>query len=890
MKKANKNDNKPGALVRVLEQPPALVPAIVLDDMVPFPGPVVPVLLGSQLRREAILHAKSGSGFILLVNRRRDENSQDLPRQVTMVEDALAQDSREGAVTELRHLEATTAHLDLNEGGDDEQQRERPPLDLQSLNSVGILARLMKVVRLPDERLSALVHLMRRASPIEVTQIEPFPMLQVMYPAEVVKDDDEFQALYRQVRVNLQAFFTAHPAVSDDLKVAALSIDVPGHVADFVAQHLSRDYAERLAFLTELDLGGRMRRALEVTIRELDLLTVGNRISQEIRDKVEKHQRDFLLREQLRAIRSELGEEKDPAQLAIAELQKKLDKAGLSKDARTRADEELKRLSLLPSESPEHNVVRSYLEWIASLPWSTMSIDHHDIVRARKILDEDHYGLEEIKQRIIEFLAVHQLNPKKSGTLMCFAGPPGVGKTSLGQSIARALGREFYRFSVGGMRDEAEIKGHRRTYIGAMPGRILQGLRQVKTANPVFMLDELDKMGNDWRGDPSSALLEVLDPAQNHAFMDHYLDLPFDLSRVMFIATVNIQTEIPGPLRDRLEIIDLPGYIPEEKLEIAQRYLVPRQRKEHGLTKSQFQMSRAAVKRIIGEYTHEAGVRELERVVGKVCRKRAIAVVTKKKDGARVGPDDLTSLLGAPKMFEDRLAGRHAPGVVLGLAWTPAGGDVLFIEAVAMPGKGRRKVTGQLGDVMNESTEIAASYVESRAQAFEIDPQVFKTRDLHLHFPAGAVKKDGPSAGVTVTTAIISLLKNVPVRPRLAMTGEMTLRGEVLPVGGIREKVVAARRAGVRHIIVPERNRADVEEIPEGLRKQIQFYFASDYKQVLEVAFSSAGQLLPTAKDAKDTKETKAASRTTQAKSTRVRKTPVRKNGAIRARARSKKR
>ena len=506
MKKANKND-KPGALVRVLEQPPSLVPAIVLDDMVPFPGPVVPVLLGNQQRREAVLHAKSGSGFILLVNRRRDENHQDLPRQVTMVEDALAQDGREGAAPELRHLEATTAHLDLVEGGDDDAPVDNGPLDLKALNSVGILARLMKVVRMPDDRLSALVHLMRRASPIEMPQVEPFPMLQVMYPAEMVKDDEEFQALYRQVRVNLQAFFTAHPAVSDDLKMAALSIDIPGHVADFVAQHLSRDYAERLAFLTELDLGGRMRRALEVTIRELDLLTVGNRISQEIRDKVEKHQRDFLLREQLRAIRSELGEEKDPAQLAISELQKKLDGAGLSKDARTRADEELKRLSLLPTESPEHNVVRSYLEWIASLPWSTMSVDHHDIVRARKILDEDHYGLEEIKQRIIEFLAVHQLNPKKSGTLMCFAGPPGVGKTSLGQSIARALGREFYRFSVGGMRDEAEIKGHRRTYIGAMPGRILQGLRQVKTANPVFMLDELDKMGQRlaWRSLQRSA-------------------------------------------------------------------------------------------------------------------------------------------------------------------------------------------------------------------------------------------------------------------------------------------------------------------------------------------------------------------------------------------------
>ena len=421
-------------------------------------------------------------------------------------------------------------------------------------------------------------------------------------------------------------------------------------------------------------------------------------------------------------------------------------------------------------------------------------------------------------------------------------------KPPLGQSIARALGREFYRFSVGGMRDEAEIKGHRRTYIGSMPGRILQGLRQVKTANPVFMLDELDKMGSDWRGDPSSALLEVLDPAQNKAFLDHYLDLPFDLSRVIFIATANIQTEIPVALRDRLEIIDLAGYIPEEKLQIAQRYLLPRQRKEHGLAKRQLHVSAPALRRVISEYTHESGVRELDRQVSKICRKRAVQIVNGQDEGGRIGPNEVPALLGPPKIIDDRLTRRPVPGMAVGLAWTPVGGDVLFIEAVSMPGKGLVKVTGQLGDVMSESTNLAVSYVRSRAGEFGIDPAVFKTRDIHLHFPAGAVKKDGPSAGITITTALLSLLKNKPITPRLAMTGEMTLRGEVLPVGGVREKVVAARRHGVNTVVLPERNRADVDEIPTEVREKIQFIFAAEYETVLQAAFGEAVKQVPVAK------------------------------------------
>lgn len=871
------------AQVRALEDPPAQLPAVFLDDLVPFPGTMVPLLLNSPQRREAVYQAKNDSGMLLLVNRRDVKRRPDPSEMV--VTDLRVLDGDGASATGMGTDQATTAEglleiavamesggrngmsaedtdVDISElltGADDAPRRKKnaakgkkkkvavEKLHIDAISRVGIIARLVKVVRLPDDRLSALVQLVRRAQPLEVMASAPCPVLKVMYPTEVIGDVPAFEANYRQVKLTLQAFFEAHPTVSEEVKLAALSMEVPGSLADFVAQHLSRDFDERLAFLNELDVSKRMRLALEVTIRELDLLTVGNRISQEIRDKVEKHQRDFLLREQLKSIRSELGEEKDPATVAIAGLQAKLEKANLPPVARARADEELRRLQLLSTESPEHNVVRSYIEWIADLPWSKTSDDLQDIARARQILDEDHYGLEEVKDRIVEFLAVHQLNPKKTGTLMCFSGPPGVGKTSLGQSIARALGREFYRLSVGGMRDEAEIKGHRRTYIGSMPGRILQGLKQVKTANPVFMLDELDKIGSDWRGDPSSALLEVLDPAQNKNFMDNYLDLPFDLSRVMFIATANVHTEMPGPLRDRLEIIELPGYIPEEKLEIAARYLLPRQRKEHGLNRDQLRVSRTALRHLIQQYTHEAGVRELERMVAKICRKRALAVVQEQQQRQHKTPKpkatlptveykELNTYLGPPKIFNDHLLRQLPPGVAIGLAWTAVGGDIMFIEVVRMPGKGQLKVTGQLGEVMTESAGLAVSYVRDQAKEYGIDPEIFSKYDLHLHFPAGAVRKDGPSAGITITTALISLLTQTSIKPKIAMTGEMTLRGDVLPIGGLREKVVAARRAGIQVVIVPERNRSDVEDIPPVVRDKIRFVYAAHYKDVFREA------------------------------------------------------
>jgi len=839
------------ALVPVLDQPPTVLPAIVQDELVPFPGPMIPLLLDTKSRQEAVLHAKSNAGFFLLLNRAApsdDPENGDLG--MPMVDEFgagapmpgfdLGQGSANfGQFEESLEYSSVVSDEELagRDSTPDEVEQEEDVDELADMSRVGILTRVMKVFRLPDGRMSALVHLLRRTQPVELVRRKPFPVVRVTYPNEIVSDQESFEATYRQVRLTLQQFFDRHPGVPEELKITALAIEAPGILADFVAQHLSRTFKERLAFLTELDLAKRARLALEVSIRELDMLTVGNRISQEIREKVERHQRDYLLREQLRAIRVELGEERDPTALAIEELQKKLDAAGLTEEASLRAEDEMKRLQLLPAESPEHNVVRSYLEWIASLPWSNVNEDITDIRHAREILDEDHYGLDEVKDRIIEYLAVRQLNPENRGTLLCFAGPPGVGKTSLGQSIARALGREFYRFSVGGMRDEAEIKGHRRTYIGSMPGRILQALRQVKTANPVLMLDELDKMGSDWRGDPSSAMLEVLDPAQNHSFQDHYLDLPFDLSRVMFIATANVKSQIPGPLLDRLEVIDLPGYIPEEKLEIAQRYLLKRQREDHGLTTRQISVSRTIMRSMVTDYTREAGVRELHRVIGKVCRKRATEVVAGEKNKAAVSKELLVEYLGPPKLRDDRLKQAGKPGVATGLAWTPVGGVVLFIEAAMMRGKGLMRITGQLGEVMTESTTLALSLVKRRAKDLGIPFEVFQKRDLHLHFPAGAVPKDGPSAGITITTALLSLLTNTPVRARLAMTGEITLGGEVLPVGGVREKVVAARAAGVNTVVLPEANRADVEEIPEAVREKMNFVFAANFDDVFEAAF-----------------------------------------------------
>jgi ATP-dependent Lon protease len=591
--------------------------------------------------------------------------------------------------------------------------------------------------------------------------------------------------------------------------------------------------------LRETRVEERLKTVAEALTRELELARLAGRIREEIRDKVEKTQREYYLREQLKAIRRELGEEVDQKELISMEIEEKIDLKGLPEEVAKRARKELKRLEVLSPDSPEYSVINTYLDWIVSLPWSMETEDNENLKKARKILEEDHYGLNEVKDRIIEFLAVRKLKPDQKGAILCFAGPPGVGKTSLGQSIARALDRKFFRFSLGGMRDEAEIKGHRRTYIGAMPGKILQGLKQVEVRNPVFMLDEVDKLGSDWRGDPSSAMLEVLDPAQNWGFRDHYLDIPFDLSHVMFICTANIKAEIPRPLLDRMEVIDLPGYILDEKVAIAERYLVARQLDAHGLKPSNLRFSKGVLTKIVEGWTAEAGVRNLERAIGRICRKVAAKVAADETKFERITKNNLPDYLGTRKISKESLDKRPPVGTSIGLAWTPVGGEILKIETTRMPGNGRFHVTGKLGEVMKESVEIAVSYIRHNHEIYDIDPKIFEKEDLHIHFPAGAVPKDGPSAGVTITTALISLLSGAKgLRPaaKMAMTGEMTLSGEVLPVGGIREKVLAAQHAGVNTVVLPKKNEQDVEEIPAHIIAGLKFVYAGDYKEVYDVS------------------------------------------------------
>ncbi|MDP6930638.1 MAG: endopeptidase La, partial [Planctomycetota bacterium] len=553
--------------------------------------------------------------------------------------------------------------------------------------------------------------------------------------------------------------------------------------------------------------------------------------------KVEKAQKDYFLREQLRIIRRELGEEQDAREMEIARIEQAIESAGLPEVAQARAREELSRLKTTPVESAEYSVLRNYLDWLTGLPWSVATKDSRDLRRSQRFLDEDHYGLEDVKSRILEFLAVRKLKPNHQGSILCLSGPPGVGKTSLGQSIARAMERRFWRFSLGGMRDEAEIKGHRRTYIGAMPGRILQGIKTCGSNNPVIMLDEVDKLGADFRGDPSSALLEVLDPEQNHAFLDHYLDVPFDLSKVMFIATANALPQIPQALRDRMEVIELPGYLTDEKVQIGRRHLVPKQLERHGLTRSDVSFSESVIRRIVDFYTSEAGVRSLEKNIVRICRKTAFAVARRNKKPGRLQIKGLTRLLGQPRHVGDGDRSLRVPGVVQGLAWTSHGGEILFIEAASASGKGDLQLTGSLGDVMSESARLALSFLRSHAAEFALDPKAFGKQDVHVHFPAGAIPKDGPSAGISIACALVSLMRGIPVPRDLAMTGELTLVGEILPIGGVREKVVAARRAKIKRVILPEENRRDVEELKPYLIKGLEFIYVATFGAVSEAAF-----------------------------------------------------
>ena len=639
----------------------------------------------------------------------------------------------------------------------------------------------------------------------------------------------------RTVRDQLAELLNMGRTLAPEVMVVVENIEDPGSLADLVASNMGLKVASAQELIEVLDPLERLRRVKDLLAKELELMSVQNRIQSQAKEEMGKSQREYFLREQLRAIQSELGEADARAE-EIAELRQKLEAAALPESARGEAEKQLKRLETMHPEAAEYSILRTYMDWLVELPWSKTTRDNLDLKKARKVLDEDHYNLEKVKERILEFLAVRKLKKELKGPVLCFVGPPGVGKTSLGRSIARALGREFVRLSLGGVRDEAEIRGHRRTYVGALPGRIIQGIKQAGTNNPVFMLDELDKIGADFRGDPSSALLELLDPEQNHAFSDHYINLPFDLSNVMFIATANVMDPIPSALKDRLEVIRLAGYTAEEKLSIARQYLVPRQQKANGLKKGNVRFSDNAIMKLITGYTAESGLRNLERELGSICRKVARRVAEGRKNPVLVTETAVTRFLGAPRYLPEEERREDEIGVATGLAWTEVGGEILYIEVSTMKGKGNLTLTGQLGDVMKESAQAALSYARAHAVELGIDPDIFETIDLHVHVPAGAIPKDGPSAGVTMATALISALSGRRVSKDVAMTGEITLRGKVLPIGGLKEKVLAAVQAHIDTIIIPRRNEKDLEDIPRHLRKKVEFVLARTMDEVLAAA------------------------------------------------------
>jgi ATP-dependent Lon protease len=723
-----------------------------------------------------------------------------------------------------------------------EPENDTPgPDDLYRVGVAGTVARMMKV---PDGSLRILVQGSERIRILDYVSEDPYLVARIEAMPDVVESSTELEALTRNVQSTFSEIIEAIPYLPEELQLAVANLDDPTSLSHLIAGALRISTEEKQELLESVDVTKRLRRLSEILTRELEVVQLGSKIQSQVESEIDKGQREYFLRQQLKAIQEELGEG-DEQQAEVNELRQRLEEAGLPEEAKQQAERELGRLEKLPPIAAEYGVIRTYLEWLVDLPWSKETEDNLDIGHAREVLDEDHYDLEEVKDRILEYLAVRKLNPESPGPILCFVGPPGVGKTSLGRSIARALGREFERISVGGVRDEAEIRGHRRTYIGALPGTIIRALRDAETRNPVFMIDEIDKMGADFRGDPASAMLEVLDPAQNSTFRDHYLDLPFDLSEVLFIATANILDPVPPALQDRMEVIQLAGYTVDEKLHIAKRYLVPRQLGENGLKPSQIEIADAALNAIIDEYTREAGVRNLERQIGSVCRKVARQVAEGKADGKmRISAKRARELLGRRRFFAEQRRRTKDPGVATGLAWTPVGGEVLFVEATAVPGSGKLTITGQLGDVMRESAQAALSLVRGRSDKLApgLDDDWFGNHDIHVHVPAGAVPKDGPSAGIAMATALASLISNRPVRNDVAMTGEITLTGQVLPIGGLKEKSLAAQRAGIKQVIVPDRNQGDVEEISEREREGLEFAYVDDIKGALDVALEPDGK------------------------------------------------
>jgi ATP-dependent Lon protease len=771
---------------------PEVLPVLPLRGVVVFPSAIVPLLISRGPSLKVVEHALAGDRMLAMVAQKHPEDEEPTP---------------EGLFTR------------------------------------GTAGRILKMLKYPDSSVRILVQGLRRIDLGEFVSSEPFYTARINQLADENEPSADVEAMQAHMVNQFAKFVSMIPYLPDELQVVAMNIKDPGKVTDLIASNLNVSVDEKQELLATIDVRKRLERLTSILNREIELLELGQKIQSQVQDELSKTQKDFYLRQQMRAIQKELGEG-DPRDQETEELRRRLEEASPPEVVRKAADQELDRLRMIPVESAEHTVVRTYLEWIVSLPWAIATKDDLGIPHARQILDEDHYDLEKIKDRILEFLAVRKLKNDSKGPILCFVGPPGTGKTSLGRSIARAMGRKFIRISLGGMRDEAEIRGHRRTYIGALPGRIIQGLRTAGSHNPVMIFDEIDKLGADFRGDPASAMLEVLDPEQNSTFQDHYLDVPFDLSKVLFITTANQLDPVPAPLRDRMEVIELAGYTDQEKLQIARRHLIPKQLTENGIGAEQITFTDEGLLFLIHHYTREAGLRNLEREIGSICRKVARAVTEGHTEPVVASAEKIGALLGPERYFAEVAERTEEPGVAVGLAWTPMGGDIMFIEATKMTGKKSLIVTGNLGEVMKESAQAALSYIRSKAPRLGIPADFFENTDIHIHVPAGAVPKDGPSAGVTIATALTSLLASRPVRHDLAMTGEITLRGKVLPVGGIKEKVLGAHRAGIRTVILPKRNENDLEDVPDVIRTTMRFVFVETVDEVL------AHALVPAATDA----------------------------------------
>ena len=765
---------------------PDVLPVLPMPDIVIFPYMIVPLFVNRERSAKAVDHALAENRMIMLVSQ-KDPNI-DEPKAA----------------------------------------------DLYDFGTVSVIMRMLKM---PDGRVRILVQGFSRAQVEFFDESNPYISAKILPRAEpqVTAATPELEALIRNVKSSLERMVSLGKNISPDLVAIAANLDDPGRLSDLVASNLDLKVDKAQEVLQLIDPIDRLRRVHQLMTKETEVLEIQNDINTQARGEMDKTQREFYLRQQMKAIQQELGEGNE-LQEEIEQYREKIKKTKMPKEVQEEADRQLGRLERMHPDAAETATLRNYLDWMVSLPWSKSTKDNLDLKKAQQILDDDHYGLGKIKDRIIEHLAVRKLKKDSKGPILCFVGPPGVGKTSLGKSIARALGRKFVRMSLGGVHDEAEIRGHRRTYVGAMPGRVIQSIHQAGTNNPVFMMDEVDKIGADFRGDPSSALLEVLDPEQNFAFRDNYLNVPFDLSNVMFVTTANMLDPIQPAFRDRMEIIQLSGYTEEEKLEIAKRHLLPKQIEQHGLKKSQINFTDEGIRSMINLYTQEAGLRNLEREIAAVCRKVAKQVATGEKKVRKIHTDNLDQFLGRPKIFQEELLKRDQIGVATGLAWTPVGGDVLFVEATAMKGRGGLTLTGQLGDVMKESAQAALSYARSHAKEFGIAEDFFSKNDIHVHVPEGAIPKDGPSAGVTMATAILSLLTGKAVHRKIAMTGEITLRGEVLPVGGIKEKVLAARRAKIDTVILPSLNKRDLEDVNETIRKEMRFILVDDIKSVFKAA------------------------------------------------------